>query len=709
MKILKFNIAQKKFQIILWRGFFIVIILTTVFNFIWLVPALENIRSRVFAHQEEILERVSVEFERLLADKIANTMDEAEVLPFTKNIIASGSFDSAQEDVFNFLKKHNDVVEYAIIDFSGNEIAKISNGQMAKKEELNNVYYQEYFKVAREKNDVYMEALDYGNWAIPFIIASKRVSSNEGFYGVVKLTFDAQKHIGGFSDYLKEEDNEQVYMVRRDGTIIDHYIHSNIGLNISDYDFVKKSFEALSEGDIKEHEHYSWSYYNTEGMKSQAMADLIDPFDFLIIFEESYKEAWGAWQRILILSLVGLTFSTLLLIFLVKNTISMIYNSDELSKKQKQTATIVANLTSGLIQFDKDFRIRLINPKAQELLGVDKNDILGKIVSSDLLKSKDSEKFESLVQVMYPSLAKEVKKITTKDGQPKMIEMTIQKPFETDLQVVTIPLLDDEKNTVGFLKVLRDISREKAISRTKSEFISVAAHQLRTPLSAIKWVFKMLIDGDVGDITKEQKEFLQKGYDSNERIIQLVGDMLSVARIEEGRFGYEFYYVDLIAIIKKTIKSFEIKAEERQINIKLEVPEEVIQPLKMDPAKVELVLQNLIDNAIKYTAKGGNVIIKVRSIDRYVEISVSDTGVGVPKEQMGRLFSKFFRGTNVIKMQTEGTGLGLFITKNIIRRHGGEIWFETEEGKGTTFLFTLPKEASLIPEHEIVNSDAISL
>lgn len=709
MNILGLNLAQKKFQIILWRGFFVVIILTTVFNFIWLIPALENIRSRVFAHQAEILERVSVEFERLLADKIANTMDEVEVLPSTKNIITRGNFDPIQEDIFSFLRKRNDVIEYTVIDFSGNEIAKISNGQTVKKEELNNVYYQEYFKAVQEKNDVYMEALDYGNGAAPFIIASKRVSSDEGFYGVVKLTFDAQKHIGGFSDYLKEEDNEQVYMVRRDGTIMDHYVHSNIGLNVSDYDFVKKSFTTLSGRDIKEHEHYSWSYYNTEGVKSQAMADLMDPFDFLIIFEESYSDAWGAWQRILILSLVGLTFSTLLLIFLVKNTISMIYNADELSKKQKQTATIVANLTSGLIQFDKDFRIRLINPKAQELLGVDQKDILGKVVSSNLLKSKDKEKFESLVQVMYPSLAKEVKKITTKEGQPKMIEMTIQKPFEADLQVITIPLLNDEKNTIGFLKVLRDISREKAISKTKSEFISVAAHQLRTPLSAIKWVFKMLLDGDVGDITKEQKEFLQKGYDSNERIIQLVGDMLSVARIEEGRFGYEFYYVDLIEIIKKTIKIFEIKAEERQINIKLEVPKDAIQPLKMDPAKIELVLQNLIDNAIKYTAKDGDVTIRVKPIDRYVEISVSDTGVGVPKEQVSRLFSKFFRGSNVIKIQTEGTGLGLFITKNIIKRHGGEIWVETEEGKGTTFYFTLPKEAELIPEHEIVNTDAISL
>lgn len=698
-----FHISKKQFQLILWRGIFFVVILVVIFNFVWLVPALNDVKDRVFSHQGEIMERVSVEFERKFTDEISHIVNEVAAFPSTRDIIVRGDFNVNQSDILKFLKTRDDMPEYDVIDFLGNEIAKVSNGKVANEAEMNNVASEMFFKEAQEKEGVYMEVIESEKGSAPFIIASRQMSFEDGrFYGVVKLTVDSGKYINGFSAHLKEEDNESVYITDRQGFIIDHYDRSILGKSTDGNEFIKGSFEAL-EQETGKYEHYSGVYVNSEGVKMQAISMILRPFGFLVVFEEPYAEAWGAWRKILFLSFSGVTFLTLLLIFLVRNTIYMMHNADELLKKQKQTAIIVSNLVSGIIQFDKDFRIHLINPKAEELLGIGKKDVLGKIITTGLMK--EDPKFESIVQVMYPSVARVVKKITTKEGQPKIIEMTVQRPFEIDLQVVTIPLLDDEKKTVGFLKVLRDISREKAISKTKSEFISVAAHQLRTPLSAIKWVFKMLLDGDVGKITKEQMEFLQKGYDSNERIIQLVGDMLSVARIEEGRFGYEFYYVDPVEIIKKTIKAFEIKAEERNISVNVEIAGEKIQPIKMDPAKIELVLQNLIDNAIKYTPKGGSVTIKTAPVDKFIEISIKDTGVGVPKEQVNRLFSKFFRGANVVKMQTEGTGLGLFIAKNIVQRHGGNIWIETEEGKGTTFFFTLPTEEALIPEHEIITSD----
>ncbi len=413
-------------------------------------------------------------------------------------------------------------------------------------------------------------------------------------------------------------------------------------------------------------------------------------------------------EKVLFLLGSGVVVFLVMTILIIKNSMVVVRLLRKMENEKKQTEIIVSNLINGVIQYDANFKILLINPMAEEILGVKKDDILRKKITSDTLK--EDPKYESLVKVLYPALAEDSNKILTKGNKQKILEMKISKPRETDIQITTIPLSNESGDAGGYLKIIRDVSREKAISKTKSEFISIAAHQLRTPLSAIKWIFKMLIDGDVGELSKDQKDFLQKGYDSNERIIQLVSDMLNVARIEEGRFGYEFYFVDMEGLIRKSIAGFELKAEEKKIEVTFIDLKEKINPIKIDPAKIELVLQNLIDNALKYTPNGGKIFIKLEKInDDFIEVSVRDTGVGVPEDQKNRLFSKFFRGSNVIKMETEGTGLGLFIVRNIIQRHGGKIWVETKDEEGTTFLFTLPIKESQIPEEENSKKDDINL
>ncbi len=402
--------------------------------------------------------------------------------------------------------------------------------------------------------------------------------------------------------------------------------------------------------------------------------------------------------RLRIISVSGVLIFAIMSFMIIKNSIVTARTLKRVSQEKKQTETIISHLINGVIEYDRNFRILLINKKAEEMLGVKKEDVLGKKITTDIIK--EGERYESLASVMYPALADDFFRVPVDDKSGlKVIEMKIKKPYEIDTQIATIQLTDYNGNITGYLKIIRDISREKAISKTKSEFISIAAHQLRTPLSATKWIFRMLLDGDVGRVTKEQEDLLQKGYDSNERIISLVGDMLSVARIEEGRFGYEFSSVDVVDLIKKAIITYEVKAQEKNIKIEFNFPKEKLNPIKMDPTKIELAFSNLVDNALKYTKENGTIKIGLeKDGDNYIKVSVKDSGVGIPDDQKERLFHKFFRGSNVIKMQTEGTGLGLFITKNIIVRHGGKIWVESSLGEGTTFNFTLPAKASLIPK-----------
>jgi signal transduction histidine kinase len=223
----------------------------------------------------------------------------------------------------------------------------------------------------------------------------------------------------------------------------------------------------------------------------------------------------------------------------------------------------------------------------------------------------------------------------------------------------------------------------------KTEFVSISAHQLRTPLSAIKWTLKMFLDGDLGKITKEQGEFLEKIYQSNERMINLINDLLNVTRIEEGRYLYNPVLADIVQICQSVIDSYKEEMEKKNLKFIFEKPKE-LPKVRVDVEKISLAIQNLLENAIRYNREGGEIEITLEEKEGKIKFSIKDTGIGIPKNQQHRVFIKFFRAPNALRMETEGSGLGLFITKNIIEAHGGKIWFESEEGKGTTFYFTLP-------------------
>jgi len=233
--------------------------------------------------------------------------------------------------------------------------------------------------------------------------------------------------------------------------------------------------------------------------------------------------------------------------------------------------------------------------------------------------------------------------------------------------------------------------REELVSRMKSEFLSIAAHQLRTPLSAMKWMLSLALEGDVGKLTEQQKTLFQRGYQMNERLIHLVSDLLDVTRIEEGRFGFRPEEVSLEDLVGRTVHSFISFAKERNIDLSFESPSISLPKVQADLDRIGIVLQNLVENAIQYTLPGGKVKVSIIEQGRqFLQVSVSDTGVGIPAEHLPFLYDKFSRGRNVVHMYTEGTGLGLYITKNIIEAHHGKIWVESKEGEGSIFFFTLP-------------------
>jgi two-component system sensor histidine kinase VicK len=342
-------------------------------------------------------------------------------------------------------------------------------------------------------------------------------------------------------------------------------------------------------------------------------------------------------------------------------------------EEKNKTQEIIKNLTDGLLVFDKENYLALMNPQAENFLMVKKEELIGQKVA-------DFSKFEQL-NYLASLIGTEIEENLFRQ-ELKLTENFI-------LEVSTVPLIAN-KRKIGALVVLHDISREKIIERMKTEFVSIAAHQLRTPLSAIKWTLKMMLDGDLGEITIAQREFLSKTYRSNERMINLINDLLNVTRIEEGRYLHSPILNDIVPILQFVINSYAGEAEKRQIKLELKKTKKKVPKLLLDIEKLKLAFQNIVDNALKYTLAKGKVIISVNYNNKEVVVSVKDNGVGIPKEQQGRIFSKFFRGANVMKMETDGSGLGLFIARNIIESHGGRIWFESEAKKGTTFYFAIP-------------------
>jgi len=227
------------------------------------------------------------------------------------------------------------------------------------------------------------------------------------------------------------------------------------------------------------------------------------------------------------------------------------------------------------------------------------------------------------------------------------------------------------------------------LNKMKNEFVSVASHQLRTPLSAIRWETELLLSKFKKGLNEKQVKNIETISMLSNRMTRLVSDLLDVARIDQNRLVLKKEPVDLVKIIKEEIMETAPIAKARNIEV-LFVPKKNVPKVVGDAEKIESALENLLRNSLKYTTNRGKIEIRISKKDDFLVTSIKDNGVGIPEEQIERVFEKFFRSDNAVKYQTEGTGLGLYITKNIIEQSGGKIWFQSVENLGSIFSFSLP-------------------
>jgi PAS domain S-box-containing protein len=350
--------------------------------------------------------------------------------------------------------------------------------------------------------------------------------------------------------------------------------------------------------------------------------------------------------------------------------------SAKAQEEKEKTLAIVDNFADALFFFNNNKKAEMINPEVEKTFNIKSSEVIGKSFF-DLREGNNNLKavFDSIIE-------EEGKEVFRK-------EVRLDK--DDFVEVTSIPIFQKDE-VIGTLVDVHDITREKNIEKVKTEFVSLAAHQLRTPLAGIKWTLETVLEEkDEANLPEEIVDFIKKATEANDRMVSLVNDLLNVTRIEEGRYVYDPKNVDMKKVIEASLKEHKEEIEKKGIKFSLIQPEEDVSFVKADEEKLTVVVQNFLDNALKYT-KEGEISLKLEELkeEKKIRVSVSDTGVGIPEEEKIKMFNKFVRGENVQRMDTEGSGLGLFISKNIIEAHKGEIGFDSKEGEGSVFFFILP-------------------
>lgn len=357
-------------------------------------------------------------------------------------------------------------------------------------------------------------------------------------------------------------------------------------------------------------------------------------------------------------------------------------NQKILAEKQKIEA-ILRDMGDAVFVTDKDRKITMTNKAMEFLFGLSERDMIGKNIEEVLILSYESsgEKpvdiIENVFEKKIPARPLESLVLNKNNGARLLIDG------------IASPIVGEQRELVGTVWVFRDVTREREIDKMKTDFISLASHQLRAPLTGIKWFVEML-ETDTANIAPEKiQEFIKKIGISNNRLIVLVNDLLNTSRIESGRIIRD--------ITKCSVKALLLQATEIQTkvlqdkNIEITGLDSVVDDLCVEVDAVQLVqvFGNLFHNAATYSPAGSTIEVRADRVGNRVKISVKDHGVGIPAAQQSLMFSKFFRADNVAKT-TPGSGLGLYVAKSIVEGHGGKIWFESAENVGTTFFVELP-------------------
>ena len=341
-----------------------------------------------------------------------------------------------------------------------------------------------------------------------------------------------------------------------------------------------------------------------------------------------------------------------------------------LAQAQAQQQALFNSMVEGVLLLDGNGRVRLVNQALEQLFGLT-GDIRGR-TTMEALRLHELQELVSRVRV---------------ESQVLGFELELPGLDNRCLQVNATALLDRGGKQQGMILVFHDLTRLKQLENTRQEFVANVSHELRTPLSMIKGYVETLINCAKDDPNVAAR-FLKTIEKHTDRLTYLIEDLLTISRLESGQIVLNIQKVELRSVAEDVIDDLQSRAEDKKVILENQVPDDVV--VRADADRVQQVIFNLVDNAIKYGRPEGRVWINARRAGgQFAEVSVRDNGPGIPPDSIDRVFERFYRADKARSREQGGTGLGLSIVKHIIQSHGGEVWVESELGRGTTFFFTL--------------------
>lgn len=360
------------------------------------------------------------------------------------------------------------------------------------------------------------------------------------------------------------------------------------------------------------------------------------------------------------------------------------------NKKLEQVTAIdeatIASIGEAVLVVDKSGLITRANPSSGRVLGINQQLMVGNPISSNLnfyLQDDESKKLDESEIVINTCMAH-------RSIREESYIVDGQKPGEKIYIKMTASPLVVAGEVYGAVVVIRDVTVEAVEDKAKSEFVSVASHQLRTPLSTINWYLELVLDGDFGELNKDQADYIREAYEAGNRMGELINALLNVSRLDVGSVMITPKdNVDIRQVIKQTLSDIEKKLIQKRIHVNVSIDDKV-RPLRLDEHIMGIILTNLLTNAVKYSLDGSQVSIGVDCDDQNMIISVADQGCGIPKSDQDKIFKKMYRAENAIKNEPDGTGLGLYIIREILDKVDGSIVFKSVENKGSTFTVRIP-------------------
>ena len=350
---------------------------------------------------------------------------------------------------------------------------------------------------------------------------------------------------------------------------------------------------------------------------------------------------------------------------------------EETQTQRVRLAQIFDSTSDGILLVNRDGEIQAANRQAGELLGFDASSVIG-VRLSQLAAGRRSDQdrvFDDLGAILQ------------KPDQGADGDLDLQRSGRT-VHWIGRPIKDPAGATVGFTLTLHDVTHERQVSQMKTDFVSFVTHQLRTPLAGIKWMLELAAQAP--QVPDEASSYVEDARTAAERLIGLVNDLLDISRLESGKLTVTLQPTDLGTLTRSSVDDLGALIRDKGQRLTM-IGVNDATTVMAEPQLLRQVIVNLTSNALKYTPSGGDISIRIdREADRRVRWTITDSGIGIPKSALGRLFEKFYRAENVHTVETEGTGLGLYLVRLIIERLAGEVWCESEEGRGSMFIFTLP-------------------